>query len=150
MDRLYSDYDNLTHSYSSKSVKSNSSGSNNRSQFDCLTNIDINNNNNSSSDKSTSSSSCNNQPHQSTSKQRIHHHYPSSCSSLGEIANELFNESGDGDNCRSSLISRRFNSDNLDDLSDVPLELAREDIEMVVDVYIWFEKVRTFLLGLLC
>ncbi|XP_053200724.1 uncharacterized protein LOC128385819 [Panonychus citri] len=46
-----------------------------------------------------------------------------------------------------------INCDDCEDdsmLLDIPPEYARDDIELIVDLYIWFEKVRSFLLGLLC
>lgn len=107
-------------------------------------------NNNYISSTSTSFSSFN-QPDLTPQIQRPQQYSTRSSSiNLCDISDELSCESDDQ---RMSSSRRSNNSaDSFDDLGDieVPLELAREDIEMVVDVYIWFEKVRSFLLGLLC
>lgn len=151
MDRLFSDYDNLVESHASRSVSSNSSFHTQTQHYDYLGSTDINNNF-ISSNKPSSSPASHPRPDQK-SQSKCCQQYPSSKCNLSTIASEVLNDANECDD-RRTLSSKRSNyaCEMLDDSTDVevPLELAREDIEMVVDVYIWFEKVRSFLLGLLC
>lgn len=73
---------------------------------------------------------------------------PSTNSQSSRHNNQSLRKREDKHDLFSDLYS--FDNDYDEDTLEIPPEYARDDIEIVVDLYIWFEKVRSFLLGLLC